>query len=74
MIGNVCDICQIYVFAIFLTENIRYFRYFLHLCQNMFNNFDIFPTSNLSVLFPYSQFSLQCFDAVGWAAGRASGL
>jgi len=27
-----------------------------------------------SVLFAFSAFCLQCFDAVGWAAGRASGL
>ena len=26
------------------------------------------------VLAGYSKFNLQCFDAVGWAAGRASGL
>ena len=32
------------------------------------------PISFFFVLSSFLLFSLQCFDAVGWAAGRASGL
>jgi len=34
----------------------------------------ILEKSKKKLLHPSSGFSLQCFDAVGWAAGRASGL
>jgi len=44
----------------------------LHLVYCLLNHFHI------HVLFVYTMqytcFCLQCFDAVGWAAGRASGL
>ena len=32
------------------------------------------PTNSPTVLMAIFQQCLQCFDAVGWAAGRASGL
>jgi len=35
---------------------------------------EIADYTQLSFWSPLSSFCLQCFDAVGWAAGRASGL
>ena len=37
-------------------------------------NLFLTDTSSLSFYRPDALCSLQCFDAVGWAAGRASGL
>jgi len=34
----------------------------------------LFAVSTAVILFVLMLISLQCFDAVGWAAGRASGL
>ena len=42
----------------------------------VFNEFAFtvyFAKNVASIIFPFSS-CLQCFDAVGWAAGRASGL
>ena len=34
----------------------------------------IYRKNNLTLHFAFSGFSLQCFDTVSWAAGRASSL
>ena len=39
-----------------------------------FHNLEVCSVSSFNVFFTLCCICLQCFDAVGWAAGRASGL
>jgi len=43
-------------------------------CSNMQVQFMLLYFHNYLCQYAYYQFGLQCFDAVGWAAERASGL
>jgi len=43
-------------------------------CMFCLSPFEVFHCFFEPCLFPFSALTLQCFDAVGWAAGRASGL
>ena len=52
--------------------------FLLHILMRIFGAFRnaiyFFVNDFFVLLFSFSFFCLQCFDAVGWAAGRASGL
>jgi len=42
--------------------------------QTAFKNLHPNWISEINAIYSHLLFSLQCFDAVGWVAGRASGL
>jgi len=48
------------------------FHYHVSLCHGPFDNPDV--TCAVCIIILFICYCLQCFDAVGWASGRASGL